>query len=51
MQWVGIAAEIAAPTAQVAQASGSASVPEPGVFSLIAIGATGLLGRRFRVKC
>jgi autotransporter-associated beta strand protein len=51
MQWVGIAAEIAAPTAQVAQASGSALVPEPGVFSLIAIGATGLLGRRFRVKC
>jgi autotransporter-associated beta strand protein len=46
-QGVQIAAEIAAPTAQIAGGAASA-VPEPATLGLLGIGAVGLLGRRRR---
>jgi len=45
-QGAQLAAAIASPTAQIA--GGSSSVPEPTTISLLALGATGLLGRRRR---
>jgi autotransporter-associated beta strand protein len=44
-----LAAEIAAPTAEVAGSGVSSAVPEPGTFGLIGIGLVGLLGRRKRI--
>jgi hypothetical protein len=41
-----ISAEVAVPTAQIA--GGSSAVPEPGMLTIVGIGAAGLLGRRRR---
>jgi fibronectin-binding autotransporter adhesin len=45
-QGAAIAAEVATPTAEIATAGGSSSVPEPASLGLLGIGAVGLLGRR-----
>ena len=47
-QGAALSAEVAATTAQIAGASGSSAVPEPGTIGLLGIGAVGLLGRRTR---
>ncbi len=50
-----LASEIAGPsavaTAQIAEASGSSSVPEPASFGFLTIAAVGLLGRRKLFVC
>ena len=44
-QGAALSAELATPTAEIAD-SGSSAVPEPTTLSMIGIGAAGLLGRR-----
>jgi hypothetical protein len=45
-QGAQLSSEIASPSAQIGSSAGASSVPEPATLGLLAMGATGLLGRR-----